>query len=191
MSRKQLIIAGVPRVGKSTLCHELARRGHYEHIESDTLSFAFQNTFPETGISHTDLWKLKETSKPFSKFLSSWVNEIQNSGNCKKIDYKVVLDLYHIVPEDFNTYFSKENCDIYFLGYPNISVEEKLKQIRHFDTVDDWTLNTSDEKLRMHIETYIEISKYLQEECQKYGLPFIDVSKNREEVLEKLINEII
>lgn len=191
MSRKQIIIAGVARAGKSTVCKELTKRGNYQHIEADTITFAFQNSFPETGISHTDFWGLKETSKPFSKFLSAWIKEVQKSGTCNKLDYKMAIDLYHILPEDFVEYFPKENCEIYFLGYPNISVEEKVRQIRHFDTVDDWSTQESDESLRKRIETYIEISKYLQEECKKYGLPFIDVSYNREEVLEKLINEII
>lgn len=191
MSRKQIIIAGVARAGKSTVCNELSKREHYQHIEADTITFAFQNSFPETGISHTDFWGLKETSKPFSKFLSAWIKEIQKSGTCNKTNYKIAIDLYHILPEDFVSYFPKENCEIYFLGYPNISVEEKLKQIRCFDTVDDWTTQESDESLKERIETYIEISKYLQEECQKYGLPFIDVSHNREKILEDLINKIM
>ncbi len=191
MNRKQIIIAGVPRVGKSTICHELAIRGNYEHIEADTLTFAFQNSFPQTGISHTEMWELKETSKPFSKFLSNWTNEIQKSSNCKKIDYKVAIDIYHIVPKDFVTYFSNQNCNIYFLAYPNITAEEKVKQIRQFDTIDDWTVTKSNDELLTQIETYIEISKWIQEECKKYNLPFIDVSKNREEVLENLVNEII
>lgn len=191
MSRKQIIIAGVARAGKSTVCNELSKRENYQHIEADTITFAFQNSFPETGISHTDFWGLKETSKPFSKFLSAWIKEIQKSGTCNKLDYKIAIDLYHILPEDFVSYFPKENCEIYFLGYPNISAEEKIKQIRCFDTEDDWTTKQSDESLRKRIETYIEISKYLQNECQKYGLPFIDVSHNREKVLEDLVNKIM
>lgn len=42
-----------------------------------------------------------------------------------------------------------------------------------------------------HIEKYIKISKFLEEECNKYGLPFINVSNNREETLKRLANEII
>lgn len=191
MNRKQIMIAGVPRVGKSTVCHELEIRDNYKHIEADTLTFAFQNSFPETGITHTDFWGLRETSEPFSKFLSAWIKAIQESGCCEKMNYKLAIDLYHIVPEDFIKYFPKENCEIYFLGYPNISVEEKVKQIRKFDTRDDWTIEESDESLTNRIKTYIEVSKWLQEECQKYDLPFVDVSHNREDVLEKLIKEII
>lgn len=189
--RKNVIIAGVPRAGKSTVCHELNNRDNYQHIEADTLTFAFQNSFPETEITHTDFWGLKETSKPFSKFLSAWIKEIQASGTCNKLDYKVAIDLYHIVPEDFEKYFPKENCCIYFLGYPNISVEEKVKQIRQFDTKDDWTQKESEESLINRVKTYIEVSKWLQEECNKYELPFIDISYNREKVLDELVNKIL
>lgn len=45
--------------------------------------------------------------------------------------------------------------------------------------------------VKEHIKDYIEISKYLQKECEKYNLPFIDVSQNREHILEDLSNKLI
>lgn len=190
-TKKHIIIAGVPRSGKSTICHKLDLKSNLQHIEADTITFAFQYSFPETGITHTDFWGLKETSKAFSKFLSAWVTNIQNSGNCKKIDYKLAIDVYHIVPEDFVKYFQKESAEIYFLGYPDIEVQEKIKQIRQFDTEYDWTIDETDESLENRIRTYIEISKWLKEECEKYNLPFINVSKNREVVLKELEDKIL
>lgn len=46
------------------------------------------------------------------------------------------------------------------------------------------------DKLKHHIKEYIEISKWLQQECEKYNLPFIDLSINREKVVNKLLLEI-
>ena len=72
----------------------------------------------------------------------------------------------------------------------NISLEEKFRQTRKFDTVYDWTNKTDDEIVKKHIKDYIEISKWLQNECKKYGLPFIDVSVEREERLKELADKI-
>ena len=73
----------------------------------------------------------------------------------------------------------------------NISIDEKFKQIRQFDSIYDWTSQRDDSILKEHIKDYIEISKYLQEECKKYNLTFIDVSKDRENKLRDIANKIL
>ena len=42
-----------------------------------------------------------------------------------------------------------------------------------------------------NIKDYIEISKWLKEECDKYNLPFIDISHNREKVIDEFVKNII
>ncbi len=96
------------------------------------------------------------------------------------------MDIYHITPKLYAEYIDKSCCEIYFLGYPNISIEEKFKQIREFDTIYDWTNEKDDFIVKKHIRDYIEISKWFKGECRKYDLPFIDVSENREQVLKEL-----
>ena len=67
---------------------------------------------------------------------------------------------------------------------------KKFRQTRKFDTIYDWTNKTDDEIVKKHIKDYIEISKWLQNECKKYGLPFIDVSVEREERLKRQIKYV-
>ena len=69
-------------------------------------------------------------------------------------------------------------------------LEEKFEQTRKFDTIYDWTSQRDDKIVKEHIKDYIEISKWLQNECKKYGLPFIDVSVGREEKLKELADKI-
>lgn len=76
------------------------------------------------------------------------------------------------------------------LGYPNISLKEKYQQIRKYDTIYDLTSQKNDNIVKEHIKDYIEISKWLQKECEKYELLFADVSENREERLKKLARKI-
>lgn len=153
----------------------------------DTIIMAFDKVFPETGVLHTDCWDFIETSSKFIKF----VKRMTETGNYDKFEYKMVLDLYHITPKDFSENINKNLCDIYFLGYPNVSIEEKFAKIRVFDTEFDWTKKTDDKIVVEHITKYIEISKWLQKECEKYNLPFVDVSSKRNEVLENTKHKIL
>lgn len=185
-NRKHIIIAGVPRAGKTTLCSYLANSLKYQHLAMDAIVIGLQEAFPETGIIHTDCWDFISTSKRCSNF----IKEISSNSNYDKLPYRLAFDMYHITPQDYNENIDKKCCDIYFLGYPNISLKEKFEQIRRFDTIYDWTSKRDDEIVKKHIKDYIEISKWLQDECQKYKLPFIDVSINREKTLKELADKI-
>lgn len=185
-SRKHIIIAGVPRAGKTTLCSYLANSLKYQHLAMDAIVIGIQQAFPETGVVHTDRWDFLETSKRWINFIS----KISSTSNYDKLPYRLAFDIYHITPQEYSENIDKDCCDIYFLGYPNISLEEKFKQIREFDTEYDWTSKRDDEIIKEHIKDYIEISKWLEEECKKYNLPFIDVSENRQRKLKELADKI-
>lgn len=185
-NKKHIIIAGVPRAGKTTLCSYLANSLKYQHLAMDAIVMGLEAAFPETGVIHTDRWEFISTSKRWISF----IKEISSNSNYDKLSYRLAFDMYHITPQEYNDNINKEHCDICFLGYPNISLEEKFKQTRKFDTIYDWTSQRDDKIVKEHIKDYIEISKWLQDECNKYGLPFIDVSVGREEKLKELADKI-
>lgn len=185
--QKHIIIAGVPRAGKTTVCSKLAHSLKYQHLAMDAVMIAFEEGLPEAGIRHTDRWDLVETSKQIIKFVA----RMAKTENYDKFDYRLAFDLYHITPKDYFENVDKNYCDIYFLGYPNITVEEKLKEIRKFDTQYDWTSKREDDIVREHLKDYIDISKYFQDECKKYQLPFVDISHNREKVIDDLVKNIL
>lgn len=186
-SQKHIIIAGVPRAGKTTICSKLAQSLKYQHLAMDYVTTSFEEAFPETGILHTDCWEFVKTSKNLIKFLK----RLTKSEDYDNLSYRLAFDVFHITPKDYYDNVDNNCCDIYFFGYPNADIEEKFKQIRKFDTKYDWTNNTDDEFLKDRIVTYVEISKWLKEECEKYNLPFIDISKNREQVVDDFVNKIL
>lgn len=184
--KKHIIIAGVPRAGKTTICSKLASTLQYQHLAMDWVLMALEKAFPQAGVCHTDCWDFVETSKTFIKFMK----EAVETDNYDKFDYRLAFDLYHITPKDYFENIDTKYCEIYFFGYPNITVEEKFKQIRQFDTPYDWTSQREDEVVIEHITKYIEISKWLKTECEKYQLPFIDISEDREKVIEEFVSKI-
>ncbi len=185
-SRKHIITAGVPRAGKTTICSKLAQSLKYQHLAMDSIMISLEKSFPETGVLHTDCWEFIKTSNVFIKFMK----EISKTSNYDKFEYRLAFDLYHITPKDYYENIDQDCCEIYFFGYPNISIEQKFKEIRKFDTEYDWTSKSEDSVVIDHITKYIEISKWLQKECEKYKLPFIDISNNRDKIIENFVKNI-
>ena len=73
--------------------------------------------------------------------------------------------------------YFKNNTQIQslFLGYPNISVEEKLQQLLR--DREGWTKDRTNDDLRKKIKIFIDDSKIFQRLCAETNLPFIDTSK--------------
>ncbi len=100
------------------------------------------------------------------------------------IEGEVILPI-HI--NEFKEEFPDIQMKVCFIGYTQITPEEKLKLVRTYNTgIDDWTVKNSDEKMLEHVTNTVEFSKYLKEECEKYNLPFFDVSENFKETHEEI-----
>lgn len=101
----------------------------------------------------------------------------------------LLLDTYHLVPEDYMKFINTDKCAIFFVGYPDISPQEKLKEMRTFDKREENKILT-DSQLLKKLERHIDESIYLEKECKKYHLPFINTSYERDKVINNSIDEI-
>lgn len=187
---KHIIIAGVPRSGKTTACSLLANSNQYQHLCMDALVDSFETVFPELGI--TTYTKNPDTMiQEMSEKLAPFINSLVTRNNYDKLNYKLAIDLLELVPKDYYNKIDKNFADVYFFGTPDLTPEENFEKIRKFDTEDDYTYYLSDKNLKERCIRFYHISQYLQAECQKYGLPFINTSHNREEVIDFFIKNIL
>ena len=85
------------------------------------------------------------------------------------------MDSAHILPQDIIQYLSPEKWDVYYLGYPNTSSEDKIKEIKKY-TKGGWTDNKSQEELLEIFNELIMISKNIQKICLEKSITFIDTS---------------
>lgn len=76
-----------------------------------------------------------------------------------------------------------DKWDIYYLGYPNTTKEDKLKEIRKYETEEDWTYMKSNAELLSIFDELISLSKKEKVSCEKLGIKYIDVSEN---LIEKI-----
>jgi hypothetical protein len=136
----------------------------------DYFTSSLKHNFKETGILSNIIID-RESSKKLSLLLSRVINIMNDT------DEKFIIDSAHLYPEDIYPYIDTEKWDIYCLGYPNTTVEEKFNEIRKYDTSADWTYKRKDEELKDIISKLINISKEMKETCEKLNIKFIDTSK--------------
>ena len=168
---KNILIIGVSRSGKTRLAKKLKKENNYNYIPLDYFTSSLKRNFPSTNIKSNVVID-KESSKNLALLLSRVIEIIDFQ------EEKYIIDSAHLYPEDIIKYIDLDKWDIYCLGYPNISKEEKLEQIRKYDKENHWTNKKSDTELLNTLSELINISKILEEQCKEYNINFIDTSNN-------------
>jgi len=107
---------------------------------------------------------------------------IEGSGS--HFDFEKMLPILEMYDE------WKDNHLLIGLIYPNQTPTELFNDIREYDVEDDWTYNLSDDELRSHVISGIEYSRNFLDNFKKYAPVTYDVSKNRKQVLDKIVNDI-
>lgn len=166
--QRDLVIAGVPRSGKSGLSRIFARMQSYSHFPADSIVSSLADVYPELGIGRGE--DHETICRRFRPFLEQMVNHQSYE------QIRFVLDIYHLLPDDAAEIFPKERFVVTFLGYPRADVARKFKEIRKFESPRCWTAALDDRELKRLIERYIEESRSLEQGCAALNLAFIDVS---------------
>ena len=135
---KNICIGGVAKSGKSRLA-KLLCNSKYNHIPVDQFASSFKHNFKDLGIT-SDVVINRKSSKLLALFLSRFIEIAEAS------DERFVLDSAHILPEDIISYLDPDKWDIYYLGYPNITADEKLEEVRKYAN-EGWIKNKSNEEL--------------------------------------------
>ena len=186
--KKYIIIAGAPRSGKSTIAELLARKYNYQHISMDSILAAIENVFPETKINTNN--ETLENTKFISSKVASFIYNMMKSGEYDERNYGVIIDVCQLLPSDFASNISTDNCDIYYFGTSNISSKERLEILNKYDTEADYTYYESDEDNLKKCEYIVSLSDYIKSECPKYGIRYYDITYDRDKVVNNFLESI-
>ena len=167
--KNNIIIAGVPRAGKSTVAHLLARRFGYQHISMDSIIAGFEKCFPETGVSTYQGLSSMDTLRMISGKMAPFVRAMLDSGEYDEFEPGMVLDMYQLMPDDYDRFIRGANCDIVYLITSDVTPEERFMIQKEYDTVKDYTFCKSDEELREGAEYIVGQSILMKEQCKQYG----------------------
>ncbi len=182
---KDILIFGVPRVGKTTLSKLLIEELRDYHIFSiDAIRNAFGDIFPELEINDKG-GKNNEIILPnyVSRLLYWQHDELRNKQG-------YIIEGCQVLPDKVKEVFDLENSIVIYLGHGTLCLEDIWKNIRKYDTPEEYSYKRDDETMLKQCREYYEIEKMNIAKCKKYGFIYVDTSTNRKEVLRKLVNQI-
>lgn len=99
--KKYIIIAGVPRAGKSTVSQMIAKQMGYQHISMDSVIAGIEKVFPETKIDTDSSDDLQSNLVFISSKMAPFIRAMMDSGEYDECDYGVVIDIYQLLPVDY------------------------------------------------------------------------------------------
>ena len=179
---KVIILGGNARSGKSTLAYKLQKYGY------NRISFDLLYAYLEEGlkIKFDDLDK--ETK---FNYFETVVNEAVKEAKNENIN--IVIDMYDFLPEDINKLSNKDKVEVYFLAYPDCTVEEIEFNVKNYAKPTDWIAQVNSKYLHECAIRFYERNKMLVEECKKYNMNLVDTKSGdqRNIVLESLFNKIV
>lgn len=123
-------------------------------------------------------------------FFESIVNRSLEEAEIEGID--TVIDMYDFLPIDINRLQNKDKVEVYFLAYPECTIDEIKYNVIHYAKPTDWIAEVDEEYLDSCVQRFYERNKMLVQECKKYSLPLVDTKSGEERniILNNLLNEI-
>ena len=185
---KHIIIAGVPRAGKSTVSQMIAKKFGYQHISMDSVIAGFEKAFPQVGIDTDADMDVKENVKSISAKIAPFLRAMMDSGEYDECDYGMVIDVFQLLPEDYRKHIDPEVCEIYYFVTSDVTAEERFELLKKYDTQKDYTYYKPDEENQKGCEEIVELSKWMKEQCEKYKLPYFETARDREQMLSDFVN---
>lgn len=188
--KNNIIIAGVPRAGKSTISQLLSKRFGFQHISMDTIIAGFEKCFPETGVNTYCGLSSLDTLKLISGKMAPFVRAMIDSKKYDLSEPGMVFDMYQLLPQDYEKYLRGANCEIFYFITSDVTPVERFEIQKKYDSPKDYSFYKSDEELLEGAEYIVEQSLIIKEECQKFGLPFYETARRREKLFDDFLQMI-
>lgn len=191
---KNILIMGIGRAGKTTLSEKLKEKyNSYNLIHSDSIKWGIIRAEQKEDYYRKNIAEQKEfeTSEKFQRTLLEIFRSLINN-DIKHYGY--ILESGQLEPKIVSELIDFENTIVICLGHGELTKEDIINLCLEHDRPKDWSYKMSYEDLEKHAESWAEKNQLLKRECPKYGIEYIDTSKDREkvliEILEKLSREI-
>lgn len=179
---KVVVLGGNARSGKSTLAFWLTKKG-FSRISFDNIYDALENGLK---VKMDDF----DEELQFS-FFESIVNKSLEEAENENVNF--VIDMYDFLPHHINKLKNKDKIEVYFLAYPNCSMEQIKYNVIHYAKQTDWIAQVNDSYLDSCVKRFYERNQLLVTECPKFNMNLIDTKDgtDRDIVLKELYDKIL
>lgn len=189
---KNIIIMGTGRAGKTTTSKMLKEKyKEYNLLHSDSVKWGIirgqgKEEYYET---HIDEQKEFEHSEMYQKILLEIFKSLCDK-NKDKNKYPYILESGQLSPALVNELINFDNTCVVCLGLGDFDVEDVINLCREHDVPDDWSYNIPYEDLKSHAKKWIETNEEFKKDCPKYGIKYFDTTKDREKILNEVVDFI-
>lgn len=187
---KNILIMGIGRAGKTTLSKMIKDKyNSYNLIHSDSLKWAMIRAKNQEAYyrKNVDIQKEFEHSEYFQRTLLELYNSLIRN-DIKQYGY--ILESGQLSPKIVSEMVDFDNTIVICLGLGDFTAEDIVEQCIKYDTEESWTYGLSKEYLLEHAQDWYNCNEMLKVECPKYGIRYIDTSKNRNEILNNILDNI-
>jgi hypothetical protein len=191
---KHLIIAGVPRAGKSTLSRRIARQLGWQHVSMDAIIAGFEQCFPETGVdtglSVNQGRPSLEILRVISSRMAPFLHAMTDPEEYDRQNGPMVIDMYQLLPEDYVRCRLSDACRVLYLVTGSVTPEERFAIQKRYDTPEDYTYTLTDQERMEGCRELVAQSRLIQAQCQQYGLPCHETARDREQVFAAILEQL-
>lgn len=158
--------------GKTSCRLHFTRTRGCAGIDTDTLRTMMGVLSPRLSVGHTksimqNYQNMRPVVESFVHARSFFDEDYVLEGDCINIE-----DAAQLVRDGV--------ARVVILGYPRDTVERRKELILNNSSPAHWLRRLSDDEIYSKISACIEYSKFLQDECRKYGVDFVDVSEEQQ-----------
>jgi len=202
---KNIIIVGPSRAGKTTLARRINEELNYFVISLDKLVATLQGAYPQLDIRLN--WNREKTTDNLAPFLGHFLGAFSSSHG---VAYELNLRAHAVKGNRFvleGGYFNfekissilkmygieelKDNFLLIGLVQNKKTVDEFVNDFKKYDTEDDWTYGFDDDELREYAsKDAIPFSRSMTDHLMEYGFTIYDTSTERDQVLDKIVEDI-
>ena len=201
---KNIIIAGPSRAGKTTLARKINEELNYFVFNLDKIIAMFAGAYPQLDIRLA--WNREKTTDNLAPFLGHFLGVFSSNHG---IAYELILRAHAVEGNRFvlegghfnfdkispilKTYGIEELKDNFILiglVQNKKTADEIFTDLKKYDTENDWTYSCDDDELREVSEDAVTSSLYMTEHLLKHGFTIYDTSTEREQVFDKIVEDI-
>lgn len=175
------LIGGAIRTGKSALAHKVLLGKNVSVISTDIIIGLLMDFVKPQDSSDTRSCIVKKAEN-FFPYLKK-VIKVNTVLGVK--DYVYEGDI--ILPEHVSSLAKEYEIKTCFLGFSNITVDLLKQYVGNHQWLDE----LSEVKFNQLPQRIMDDSKYIEEECKKYGLKYFDLSEDYNKQHELAYNYLV
>lgn len=190
---KNVLIMGTGRAGKTTTSKMLKEKyKEYNLIHSDSVKWGLIRgaNKEEYFRTHIDEQKEFEHGEYFQRAQLEIFKSLCDK-NKDKNKYGYIWESGQLTPKIVHELIDFNNTVVVCLGLGEFDVEDVINLCREHDVPGDWSYEMPYEDLKTHAEAWIHSNEIFKKDCPKYGIKYYDTTKDREKVLQEVMDYIV